>query len=104
MTEVRNASAQRNGDTMKRSLVAMTAVALASVLAADFADARRMGGGRSLGAQRQSIAPPKAPPPAATPAPNTAPGAASNPVMPAQSAAATGAAGRAAAPAASGAS
>ena len=90
---------------MKRTHVAgMAAFAVAAILTADFADARRLGGGRSLGAQRQSIAPAKAPPPAATPAPNTPAGAASNPVMAGQPAAGAAAAGRSAAPAASGAS
>ena len=68
------------------TLLAVSALAAISLLGADIADARRLGGGRSLGTQRQSIAPP-----AATPAPTT-PGAASNPVMPAQPGAATAAA------------
>jgi predicted lipid-binding transport protein (Tim44 family) len=50
------------------------------MLAAEVTDAKRMGGGRSLGMQRQATPPPAAPSsPAAAPA-----GAASNPVMPAQ--------------------
>jgi predicted lipid-binding transport protein (Tim44 family) len=68
------------------TLLAVSALAAVSLLGADIADARRLGGGRNLGTQRQSIAPP----PAATPAPTT-PGAASNPVMPAQPGAATAA-------------
>src|SRR5437773_2252314 len=69
---------------------AMTAVAL---LSADVADAKRLGAGRSLGMQRQKVAP-------SQPAPSVAPrpGAASDPVMPAQPGAA---AARAASPAAS---
>ena len=71
-----------------------------SLLAADVADAKRLGGGRSLGTQRQSIAPaPSAPAPSAA-APS---GAAANPVMPAQPGVA-GARPAPAAPAASGAS
>lgn len=61
--------------------IAMTAAA--ALAAADFADAKRMGGGRSLGAQRsmpQATTPAPTPPSAST----TTPGAASNPVMPAQ--------------------
>jgi len=60
--------------------LATAAFAAFTMSAADVADAARLGGGRSMGAQRQSIAPP-----AATPAPSvTPPGAATNPVMPAQ--------------------
>ena len=65
-----------------KQLVTLAVVALAAgtMLAAEVADAKRMGGGRSLGAQRQATPPPPAPSsPAAAPA-----GAASNPVMPAQ--------------------
>ena len=65
---------------MKRSLAIL--LALVSVLAfvqPDDADARRIGGGRNLGAQRSIT------PPAASTSPSaTQPGAASNPVMPAQ--------------------
>ena len=67
-------------------LAAATAATFAFSVAAE---AKRLGGGGSLGAQRQSIAPK---PPA------TAPGAASQPVMPAQSAAALPAKPAAAAP------
>lgn len=60
--------------------LAMAALAAGTMIAAEVADAKRMGGGRSLGAQRQATPPPAAPSsPAAAPA-----GAASNPVMPAQ--------------------
>jgi predicted lipid-binding transport protein (Tim44 family) len=81
-------------------ILAGTVLALATFVAADFAEARRLGGGRTLGAQRQSIAP-QAP---TTPAARSA-GATSQPVMPAS----PGAAARvkpaaAAAPAAAGAS
>jgi predicted lipid-binding transport protein (Tim44 family) len=83
-------------------IAAVTAVAL---VGADAADAKRLGGGRSLGSQRQSIAPaPSTPAPSAS-APS---GAASNPVMPASPGASAAArpttAAPAAAPAASGAS
>ncbi|HVE51197.1 MAG TPA: Tim44-like domain-containing protein [Casimicrobiaceae bacterium] len=72
---------------MNRTLaVALAAVATSALLSADFADARRLGGGRSLGAQRQSVAPAPTTPPAA--APSAPGGAASNPVMPAQQGAA----------------
>ena len=56
-----------------------------AVLGADIADAKRLGGGRSFGAQRQSVAPhaPAAPH-------RRARGAASQPVMPAQPGAAAG--------------
>jgi predicted lipid-binding transport protein (Tim44 family) len=73
---------------------AMTAVAL---LSADVADAKRLGGGRSFGMQRQNVAP-------SQPAPSVAPrpGAASDPVMPAQPGAAAARAASPAAPAPSG--
>lgn len=65
---------------MKRlSILALAVLTVAALAAADVADAKRLGGGRSFGAQRQSIAP--STPPAA--APSTPSGAASNPVMPA---------------------
>jgi predicted lipid-binding transport protein (Tim44 family) len=73
-------------------IAAVTAIAL---VGADGADAKRLGGGRSLGTQRQSIAPaPSTPAPSAS----TPSGAASNPVMPAAPGAS--AAARPAAPAA----
>jgi predicted lipid-binding transport protein (Tim44 family) len=73
---------------MKRLFtLAMVALAAGTMAAADIADAKRLGGGRSLGAQRQATPPPAAPSaPAAAPA-----GAASNPVMPAQPGAAAAA-------------
>ena len=73
---------------------AVTAIAL---LSADVADAKRLGGGRSLGMQRQNVAP-------SQPAPSVAPrpGAASDPVMPAQPGAAAARAATPAAPAPSG--
>jgi predicted lipid-binding transport protein (Tim44 family) len=80
-----------------KRILAFTAAALAAVamVGADIADARRLGGGRSLGAQRQSVAPPPSPSaPAGAPAAGPT-GAASNPVMPPNAATA-----RAAAPAA----
>lgn len=90
---------------MKRSMILASALlALATVVASDFADARRLGGGKSIGAQRQSVAP-SAPPPAAAPAPTAPSGAAANPVMPAKPGATVPAKpAAAAAPAASGAS
>jgi predicted lipid-binding transport protein (Tim44 family) len=76
-------------------ILAGAVLALATMVAADFADARRFGGGKSLGAQRQSV----------TPQPAAPSGAASQPVMPAQPGATLpGKPAAAAAPAASGAS
>jgi len=60
------------------ALVAIAAVALTGFVVSE-ADAAKLGGGRSLGAQRPSVAPRAATPPASTPS-----GAASQPVMPAQ--------------------
>lgn len=83
---------------MKRTgILALAFLAVATFALSDFADAKRLGGGRSLGTQRQSVAPQSPTPPAAAPS-----GAASQPVMPAQAGAAT--AKPAAAPALSGAS
>jgi predicted lipid-binding transport protein (Tim44 family) len=62
------------------ALVAIAAVALSAFLIAD-ADAR-LGGGRSMGVQRQSVTPHAAAP--STPSASTPSGAAANPVMPAQ--------------------
>ena len=63
----------------KLIVVAIAAASAVALLGADVADAKRLGGGRSFGMQRQGVAP--AP---ATPAPSvTPPGAASNPGMPA---------------------
>ena len=76
----------------KLMAVVVAMVAGAALVGADFADARRLGGGRSLGAQRQAT-----PPPAAS----TAPAA---PSAPMQAAPAKPAPAAAAAPAASGAS
>jgi predicted lipid-binding transport protein (Tim44 family) len=90
---------------MKRLLTfALAALAAGTMVAAEVADAKRLGGGRSLGTQRQATPPPAAPSsPAAAPAGPA--GAASNPVMPAQpgaAAAAKAAPGAAAAPAKAG--
>lgn len=66
---------------MKRLLVTALAVASIALVYADFADAARMGGGRSFGMQRSII------PPAARSAPgagNSFSGPAANPVMPAR--------------------
>jgi len=85
--------------------LAIVVLALAAMVAHD-ADAR-VGGGRSMGAQRPSIAPRSATPPAASSQAATPPGAASQPVMPATPGAtlpAKPAVPAAAAPAASGAS
>lgn len=79
-----------------KALLSIAAIAAVSLLATDLVEAKRLGGGRSVGVQRQSIAPPASTPPATAPA-----GAASQPVMPAQPGAAA-AAKPAAAPAASG--
>jgi len=89
--------------------LALVAAAATALVSADFADARRLGGARNFGAQRQQIAPAPKPPAAtpSTPATPAAPGgaasapsgAASNPVMPAQ----PGAAATRAAPGATGA-
>jgi predicted lipid-binding transport protein (Tim44 family) len=75
--------------------IAVALVAAAAFVGADVADAKRMGGGRTLGAQRQAT-----PAPAAPSSPNVAPSSPSAPVQatPAKPAAAP------AAPAASGAS
>jgi predicted lipid-binding transport protein (Tim44 family) len=73
----------------KFGIVFAIVLAAAALVASDLADARRLGGGRSLGVQRQSVAPR---PPAST-------GAAAQPVMPAQPGAA---AATKAAPAAAG--
>jgi len=62
---------------MKRSIALATVVVTALLLAVTDADARRMGGGRSLGAQRSITPAPSVTAPAS-------PGAAANPVMPAQ--------------------
>jgi predicted lipid-binding transport protein (Tim44 family) len=67
---------------LKRTWILATAVVAALTFPAiEIADAARMSGGRSFGAQRQSVAPPAATSPAA---PATVPGGAANPVMPAQ--------------------
>lgn len=74
---------------MKR-ILSLTAVVFTAfaIVGADAVDAKRLGGGRNLGAQRQSVAPPPSPSaPAGAPAAGPA-GAASNPVMPPGAAAA----------------
>jgi predicted lipid-binding transport protein (Tim44 family) len=69
--------------TVKRFVaVAVALVAAVSLVAADVADAKRMGGGRTLGAQRSM--PSAGAPSSPSVSPATPPGAASNPVMPAQ--------------------
>jgi predicted lipid-binding transport protein (Tim44 family) len=56
---------------MKRtSILLLAAFAALTLTLSDLADAGRMGGGRSFGAQRQSVAPSKPAPPAAAPAGN----------------------------------
>jgi predicted lipid-binding transport protein (Tim44 family) len=69
----------------------LAALAVGTLVAADFADARRMSGGRSLGAQRSAPAQQAQPqtPPSAAPAQAAPSGAAANPVMPRQGAAQT---------------
>jgi predicted lipid-binding transport protein (Tim44 family) len=67
-----------------KRILSVTAALLTAfaMVGADTVDAKRLGGGRSLGAQRQSVAPPPSPSAPAA-APNAGPaGAASNPVMP----------------------
>ena len=54
---------------MKRtSILLLAAFAALTLTLSDLADAARMGGGRSFGAQRQSVTPSKPAPPAAAPA------------------------------------
>src|SRR3954467_3290075 len=82
---------------MKRIVAALTLVlAVGTFLGADLADARRLGGGRSMGAQRQMTPPP-------APAPNAPSAAPSAPASPSQAVPGRPAT-PAAAPAASGAS
>ena len=58
---------------MKRtSILLLAAFAALTLTLSDLADAARMGGGRSFGAQRQSVTPSKSAPPAAAPANNAA--------------------------------
>src|SRR6266498_5888603 len=58
---------------MKRtSILLLAAFAALTLTLSDLADAARMGGGRSFGAQRQSVTPSKPAPPAAAPANNAA--------------------------------
>jgi predicted lipid-binding transport protein (Tim44 family) len=79
---------------MKRlSILLLAAFATLTLTLSDLADAARMGGGRSFGAQRQSVVPAKPVPPAAAPTGN----AAAQPTAPA-SPAATPPAGTAPAP------
>ena len=54
---------------MKRiPILLLAAFAALTLTLSDLADAGRMGGGRSFGAQRQSVTPSKPAPPAAAPA------------------------------------
>ncbi len=69
------------------SILAVVALTVAALAATDIADARRLGGGRSFGTQRQSVAPSTPTSPSASP--STPSGAASNPVMPANPSTAT---------------
>src|SRR4030095_5283110 len=74
-----NDNATLSRTTVKRyQILAIAMLTLAGIAASDLADAKRLGGGRSIGTQRQSIAPP-------TPSP----GVASNPVLPAKPGATT---------------
>ena len=83
---------------MKRtSILVLAAFAALTLTLSDLADAARMGGGRSFGAQRQSVTPSKPAPPAGAPAGNA--NAAGQPTTPASPAAAAPA-GAAPAPAA----
>ena len=84
---------------MKLAGMIAAALAIVCLAGADLADAKRLGGGKSIGAQRQSVAPAPATPPSTAAAPAAPAGAASQPVMPAQpGAAAAKAASPAAAP------
>ncbi|MEJ7669186.1 MAG: TIM44-like domain-containing protein [Casimicrobiaceae bacterium] len=72
---------------MKRLLtVTLAVVAATALIAAEVADARRMGGGRSFGAQRQVTPTPPAAPSANSVAPATAPSAAMSKAAPATAA------------------
>jgi predicted lipid-binding transport protein (Tim44 family) len=82
----------------KRALLAVTLVVALSVASIGTADAKRIGGGRSFGAQRAT---PAAPAKAASAPSAAAPGAATDPVMP-RSASAAPAAAAAAIPARTG--
>ncbi len=62
----------------RSAFLAAALFAIASILVSTAADAARLGGGRSLGAQRPSVAPRMATPPASSPS-----AAANQPVMPA---------------------
>src|SRR2546423_12536647 len=85
---------------MKRTpILLFAALTVVSLAMSDLADARRMGGGRSLGAQRESITPSRPAPAPATPAGNAA-----SQTQPATPAAAKAAPAAAPAPAPSGAS
>src|SRR5260370_29131802 len=71
---------------MKRtSILLLAAFATLTLTVSDLADAARMGGGRSFGAQRQSVTPSNSALPAAAPANN----AAAQPTTPASPAATT---------------
>src|SRR5213593_937033 len=66
-------SGARREVPMKRtSILLLAAFAALTLTLSDLADAARMGGGRSFGAQRQSVTPSKSAPPAAAPANNAA--------------------------------
>src|SRR2546427_11706431 len=52
----------------RTSILLLAAFAALTLTLSDLADAARMGGGRSFGAQRQSVTPSKPAPPAAAPA------------------------------------
>jgi len=58
---------------MKRTIMLLTAVCTAALLFSMDADARRLGGGRSFGAPRDTVTQRAVPPPAAAPAPSAAP-------------------------------
>lgn len=87
-----------NSATQRVTSLAVAAFAVAVMVMSSVADAARIGGGRSLGAQRPSVAPKMTAPQTPPAATQAAPGAASNPVMPATPGATIP--GRAAAPAA----
>src|SRR5438552_11872855 len=64
--------ASREAPMKRRSILLLAAFAALTLTLSDLADAARMGGGRSFGAQRQSVTPSNPAPPAAAPASNAA--------------------------------
>src|SRR5262249_56540614 len=79
-SESRGAVVALGGHMKLPGLAWVAALAAVAVMMLNDADAARMGGGRSLGTQRQSISPPRSTSPSAS----TNPNAASQPALPAQ--------------------